>query len=133
MLCCFAHHASLLLILLLMVFVSFINVSVVKAIRQALLLEFLFVSCFHFFLPSLNTAPAVFFGVFLRELAHKCSVLSLSSLKQLVSAADVTTATVAGPTNKTTQNENAPTIRADISTYNVSSKAAWLGLGCRCL
>lgn len=29
-------------------------------------------------------------------------------------------------------NENAPTIRADISTYNVSSKAAWLGLGCRC-
>jgi hypothetical protein len=49
-----------------------------------------------------------------------------------VSAADVTTATVPGPTNNTTQNENAPTIRADISTYNVSSKAAWLGLGCRC-
>jgi hypothetical protein len=49
-----------------------------------------------------------------------------------VSAADVTIATVPGPTNNTTQDENAPTIRADISTYNVSSKAAWLGLGCRC-
>jgi hypothetical protein len=34
-----------------------------------------------------------------------------------------------------TQNENAPTIRADISTHNVSSRAAWLDLGrrCRCL
>lgn len=28
---------------------------------------------------------------------------------------------------RTTQNENAPTIRADISTHKVSSRAAWLG------
>jgi hypothetical protein len=40
---------------------------VVKAIRQALLLGFLFVSHFHFFLLFLNTAPAVFLGVFLRD------------------------------------------------------------------